>query len=334
MACYHPNKALWYGDITANGEKKYTIIPESGPKVIGNKAFKTPLEEMEVPCGKCIGCRLDYSRQWANRCMLEAKSWTDNYMITLTYDDDHAHWVRGVDQDTGEITNVTTLEPEDITKFMKDLRRSYSYHNGKKNIRFYGCGEYGSKTHRAHMHIILFNCYIEDLEPFFLNKDKQQVYLSERIRGIWGKGIVSVVKLEWQVAAYVARYVMKKRKGKESKEWYEKLGIQPEFVRMSRKPGIGRNYYEENRDTIYAADEIHLERKNGNVMTIKPCKYYDRLFDLDSPEAMQAIKQERKLAMELSIYNQLKNTNLTKKEYLKVKEQNKIAQTEKLKRTL
>ena len=334
MACYHPNRALWFGQMTAEDKKKYIIIPQNGTQKIGNLAFKEPLEEIEVPCGKCIGCRLDYSRQWANRCMLEAKEWKNNFMITLTYDDENINKVNGVDRVTGELGLVGTLVPEDLTKFMKDLRRYYKYHYNHDNIRFYACGEYGSQTYRPHFHVIVFNCPIADLQIFFLNKEKQQIYKSDIIEKIWGKGIITVAKLEWQVAAYVARYVMKKMKGPEAEEFYQKIGVVPEFVRMSRSPGIGRNFYEENKDKIYEFDEIHLERKNGNVMTIKPGKYYDRLFDLDSPEAMKAIKEERKKAAEISIKNQLEKTSLNKKEYLKVKEANKLAQTEKLKRTI
>lgn len=333
MACYHPNTALWYGEMTEQGKKKYTIIPQH-PDRVSNKAFLKPLEVIEVPCGKCIGCRLDYSRQWANRCMLEAKQWSDNYMITLTYDDINVKLVNGVNRETGELQLVGTLKPGDLTKFMKDLRRYYKYHYNHDNVRFYACGEYGDKTYRPHYHVIVFNCPIPDMEKFFLNKDREQIYLSDSIQKIWGKGIITVAKLEWQVAAYVARYVMKKRKGKDSDEFYKKLGVQPEFVRMSRSPGIARDYYENNKDKIYAFDEIHLERKNGNVMTIKPCKYYDRLYDLDSPEALAAIKKERKLAAELALFNELRGTSLNKEQYLELKEENKIAQTKKLIRSL
>lgn len=334
MACYHPNRALWYGDMTADNKKKYVIVPQHGTKIISHKAFKVPFEEIEVPCGKCIGCRLDYSRQWANRCMLEAKQWKDNYMITLTYDDLNVNLVDGINRETGELQKVGNLEPKDLTKFMKDLRRYYMYHYNHDNIRFYACGEYGDKTYRPHYHVILFNCPILDLENFFLNKEREQIYLSNTIRNIWNKGIITVAKLEWQVAAYVARYVMKKRKGKDSEEYYKKLGILPEFVRMSRSPGIAREYYEQNKDKIYEYDEIHLERKNGEVMTIKPSKYYDRLYDLDSPEALAAIKKQRKLAAEISLYNELHKTNLSKVQYLELKEKNKIAQTKTLLRTI
>lgn len=41
-----------------------------------------------LACGQCIGCRLEYARQWAIRCMNEAELYKHNAFITLTYDDD------------------------------------------------------------------------------------------------------------------------------------------------------------------------------------------------------------------------------------------------------
>ena len=41
--------------------------------------------EMEIPCGRCIGCRLDHASMWATRITMEAKGWKHNCFITLTY---------------------------------------------------------------------------------------------------------------------------------------------------------------------------------------------------------------------------------------------------------
>ena len=38
-----------------------------------------------LPCGQCIGCRLDRSRAWAMRCIHEASLHDENCFITLTY---------------------------------------------------------------------------------------------------------------------------------------------------------------------------------------------------------------------------------------------------------
>lgn len=332
MACYHPLRALWYGEYNDSGKKKFKIVGKNAP--IGKKAFLQPLEVEEVPCGKCIGCRIDYSKQWATRCMLEAKQYEHNQFITLTYDPEHVKWVTGANRETGEIEPVTTLVPEDLTKFMKDLRRYYKYHYNHENIRFYACGEYGPQTFRAHYHLIIFNLPIEDKEFFFVNKSGERIYTSDTIEKIWGKGQITVGDVTWNSAAYVARYVMKKIKGKDSERTYELLGIVPEFVRMSRKPGIAWQYYDEHKDKIYECDEIIYTNKDGLGEKIKPSKYYDRLYDLENPEFMQALKQKRKLEAEYSLAIQLGKTSLSKKEYLEMKEQKKQKQIEKLKRSL
>ena len=338
MACFHPLHAFQIG-INESGKPKYEITsskvlrmhPRDGRRVYHDKWIT---EYQEVPCGNCIGCRLDYSRQWATRCMLEAKQYDNNYMLTLTYNNDNIEINKGVDRNTGELTEVGTLVPEHLTKFMKDLRRYYKYHFNHDNIRFYACGEYGTNTFRPHYHIIAFNLPIEDKEYFFSNNAGDKIYLSKSIEDIWGKGQVSVGGVTWNSAAYVARYVMKKVKGPDAKEFYKKIGVAPEFVRMSRNPGIARDYYENNKDKIYEADEIILTNKKGLAQIVKPSKYYDRLFDLDSPEAMAAIKARRQELAKESMANNLNKTNLSKEAYLELKESNKIAQVNKLVRII
>lgn len=289
-----------------------------------------PSEIQEVPCGKCIGCRIDYSRQWATRCMLEAQKYNNNAFITLTYDQDHIKYNKKIDEETGEISKIETLVPEDLTKFIKDLRRYYKYHYNHEGIRFYACGEYGSKTERPHYHIICFNLPIEDKKIFFKNINGNNVYLSESIQKIWGKGIISIGEVTWESAAYTARYVMKKMKGPGSEEYYKEKGVIPEFVRMSRSPGIAWDYYNDNKEKIYKNDEIILTNKKGKAKVVKPSKYYDRLFDLDNPEAMKAIKEKRKEIAQNAMELQLEKTNLNKKEYLALKERNKAEKLKKL----
>ena len=338
MPCYHPLHAFKVG-LTDNGKDKYQIEsgkvekihPRQGNKLITDRWIT---EYTEVPCGKCIGCRLGYSREWADRCMLEAKNYEYNQFITLTYDPEHINLVIGVDRETGEITDVGTLVPEDLTKFIKDLRRYYQYHYQHQNIRFYACGEYGSNTYRPHYHIIAFNLPVEDREYLFSNVNRDRIYTSDIISKIWGKGIVTVGDVTWNSCAYVARYVMKKVKGPEAEEYYQKIGVVPEFVRMSRKPGIARDYYEENKNKIYESDEIVLTNKKGLAKVVKPSKYFDRLYDIEEPELMKAIKEKRRITGELARELQLAKTSLNKEEYLKLQEENKQAQLKLLKRII
>ena len=341
MACNHPLHAwrnihminLDSGKPGINFIKSDTITEERfyeiNPKELG-------YEFMKLPCGKCIECRLAYSRQWADRCMLEAKNWENNYFLTLTYDDEHLTPGRQIDIETGEVFEApyATLVPEELTKFMKDLRRYYKYHYDHDNIRFYACGEYGDKSGRPHFHVILFNMPIFDLEYFHTNHAGDKLYLSETIANIWGKGHVIVGDVTWNSAAYTARYVMKKIKGPKAKETYDSMGLVPEFVRMSRGEGIGRAYYEANKDKIYEHDEIVITNGKGLAKVIKPSKYYDRLYDIENPEIMAAIKAKRQELAKESMQVILSKTSLTEKEYLEVRERKKIKQVELLKRII
>lgn len=111
---------------------------------------------------------MEYSRQWAVCCALEAKQWQHNYFVTLTYDDfnvplrEHCK----VDKFTGEVTdlnNVMTLLPDHLKAFLKRLRTNAERQLDHQGIRFFACGEYGPLNMRPHYHLILFNCPLPDL---------------------------------------------------------------------------------------------------------------------------------------------------------------------------
>lgn len=97
----------------------------------------------------------------------------------------------------------------------------------------------------------------------------------------------------WDTAAYVSRYTMKKRMGPSSVSYYADRGQAPEFVRMSRMPGIGRDYYDNFKDSIYATDEVFVESMSG-PRSVKPGRYYDKLYDLEDTVAFSKIKEVRK----------------------------------------
>ena len=113
---------------------------------------------VEVPCGKCLECRIQYARAWADRCVLEAKQYKYNYFVTLTYDDEF-------------LPNRNSLEPKDLQLFIKRLRKHYAKKYPDLKIRFLASGEYGDKSWRPHYHIILFNCPIDDLTYVFERKE-------------------------------------------------------------------------------------------------------------------------------------------------------------------
>lgn len=238
----------------------------------------------DVPCGHCINCRLDYAKKWSHRCLLEAKSWSENFFLTLTYDDEFL--TPTFDNVTGELLGAT-LVPKDVTDFLKRLREKYRIEYDHTNIRFYMAGEYGDHTFRPHYHMIAFNLPIFDLKYYSKSPLGDCYYNSDTINSLWGKGHVVIGEVTAQSAAYTARYCQKKA-GKEID--YAALGLHKEYTRMSRRPGIGLPYLQEHYESIYANDTIYLP--DGKTCT--PMRYFDDkaadLFGVD----IESIKERRR----------------------------------------
>lgn len=254
-----------------------------------------------------------------------------NYFVTLTYADEYTelgkHWKPVIDTETGEYTVISSLFKPDLQKFMKDLRQYYSYHYGWDNIRFYRCGEYGENTERAHFHLIIFNLPINDLKPYFINHEGQQVYLSDTLTKIWKKGRVTIGEVTYQSAAYVARYIMKKQTGE-----MQNKNREPEFTNMSRRPGIGEPWYKANKDKAYKNDEVIIRGRLGKAVSKKPPKYFDRLFDQTEPTKLDEIKKNRRARAQDNRERKLLTTSLSADELLQVQENNYVKKISTLKR--
>lgn len=112
MACYHPLLA-WPVGTHPSGKPKYKITGYNDWEYYRDPdhALVYRSQALEIPCGQCIGCRLQYSREWANRCMLELQHHEHAAFVTLTYDNDHIdHLKRGhVNEDTGEYGESLSL---------------------------------------------------------------------------------------------------------------------------------------------------------------------------------------------------------------------------------
>ena len=229
---------------------------------------------MTIPCGQCTGCRSEYSRQWALRNMHEASlTPNNNCFITLTYNEEN-------------IPQNNSLDKKAFPKFIRSLRKR----NKETKIRYYACGEYGDNFGRPHYHAILFNYFPDD--TVHLKKD---LYTSKSISDAWrNKGHASVGMVTFQSAAYVSNYVQKKINGKQKLEHYTNTETgewrEPEFSLMSRKPGIGKKWFDKYYKDIYQTgkDGLHM---NGKFM--KPPKYYDTKYKEDFPELLEILKQNR-----------------------------------------
>lgn len=276
---------------------------------------------VEIPCGQCQECRLNRAREWANRCLFEMEYHKQSLFITLTYDEEHLP-KNEVITPNGEIVHVGTLVKSDLSKFMKALRQEYGYTHDNK-LRFFGCGEYGSKTHRPHYHVIVFGLELDamnDLEFRHTNFQGDRFYTSKMIDKVWQKGLAVVSECTWESCCYTARYIMKKQLGKGAKEYYEEHGIEPEFTQMSRMPGIGKQYYLDHPE-IFEKEFISISTAKGG-RDIYPPKYFERLYESDFPEEAAVRKSKRQESAEKHKELILSTTDKSYIDYLADKDYN------------
>lgn len=285
MACYYPLK----------GYRARSVNPKTGKRSI---VFDSSLGFMDMPvefaCGQCIGCRIERSRQWAIRCVHEAQLHEDNCFITLTYAPEH-------------LPKNGSLVLEHFQDFMKRFRKQFvpkcpiSDSLSKTDdvlldfrkawfeayaIRFFHCGEYGENLGRPHYHAIVFGYDFPD-RKFLKSKAGCNLYTSEILQELWPFGFCTVGNVTFESAAYVARYVMKKVSGELSELWYE--GRKPEYITMSRRPGIASDWFKQFEKDVFPCDEVVLR---GKKLTVP--KYYDKLLEIDRVAEFQKIKAKRK----------------------------------------
>ena len=225
--------------------------------------------ELLLPCGSCLGCRLSRSRAWAIRCVHEASMHDVNSFVTLTYDDEHY---------------APSLFYPDFQAFIRRLRKCRT-----SRVRFFCCGEYGDETLRPHFHALLFGCGFADQ-----SKIGERLFRSSELERLWPFGMSSIGDVSFESAAYVARYCVKKVNGDLADEHYKRVhlltgeivSVQPEFGRMSLRPGIGATWFDRFwRDVYVARDGV----VRGGKVTPPP-RYYDKLLGLRDP-ALSSLKE-------------------------------------------
>lgn len=269
-------------------------------------------EPISLPCGKCVGCRLEYSRQWAMRGSHEAKMHEDNCYLTLTYNNDN-------------LPEGGNLEPDRMTKFMKDLRDRIK----PTKVRFMLCGEYGEQLQRPHYHLILFGYDFPD-RKFHTVMNGHRYYTSLVCSQIWPEGFNLIGDVTFETIAYVARYITKKINGKRKEKHYESVDVEtglitnknPEFFRSSRRPGIGLGWYNKFADTDIQEDTIII--RGGHK--VRPPRFYDKKTEEADPEGFKVIKERR---LEKS-----KNNPDNKPDRIKVREHCKLKKFERIRRPL
>lgn len=279
MACYHPLVAV-------RGARNTIRVIGAKSGIAGATAVAGKSDVIELPCGQCIGCRLNRSYMWAVRCVHEAQMYDTNVFVTLTYSD--------------EKLRSPSLDYSDFQKFMKRLRRV------KPGVRFFACGEYGDSLGRAHFHAILFNCFFDDRKPHGKSDSGADVWISAELDALWSHGQCHIGSFSYESAAYVARYAAKsalegydgKRRavgkgGFVDAETGEFWPYTPEMIRMSLKPGIGASWFALYHGDCLPRDYVIV---NGEKKSV-PRYYMKKFNDMDTFEA-EMVKFQRILKSE------------------------------------
>ncbi len=299
MPCYTPLSAYYApgGAITFNHRKSFGI-------------------PVQIPCRRCIGCRLHKAKEWALRCTHEASLYDNglnNTFITLTYRD-------------ADLPKNGNLDRSHFQKFIKRLRK-----NTKKNIRYYMCGEYGEKTNRPHYHALLFGFQFADRKLVNIRRENR-VYTSKQLDETWSHGTCEIGSVTFQSAGYVARYILKKQKSTPDEIFGRYVIVDPdtgemtarqnEYTNMSLKPGIGKGWYDKHKSDLFPHDYAVLP--DGRQMPVP--SYYRDLLKREDPSLYEKLREAR-------IEKSRADPNTTP-ERLSVREKCTLSKTKNLKRDL
>ena len=110
------------------------------------KSFESPLE---VPCGKCLGCRIAKRQEWSLRMLHELNYHKESVFLTLTYNDYY-------------VPSHGGLSIPELQNFFKRVRKALECQ--KRSIKYFACGEYGEQNMRPHYHAIVFGLGLNEYD--------------------------------------------------------------------------------------------------------------------------------------------------------------------------
>lgn len=234
---------------------------------------------MEVPCGKCLFCRIQKRSEWTLRCIHELQTSESAIWLTLTYADDPVE-----------------LKKEDLRRFFKKLRKI-----SNKKFKYLAVGEYGKKEGRPHYHVILYNFNINCQEDI------------DYIQRAWSYdnkliGYIHFANVEKNSIQYTLKYMTKSLDADLAEQEYGSLE-QP-FKWQSQ--GIGKDYALANAeqfrelfgvpvgDRIQNIPRYYIEKCNIDKETIREISKAKKAFEIKKvlencgfPVSLQNADQER-----------------------------------------
>lgn len=255
--------------------------------------------------------------------MHEAKMHPENMFVTLTYDEE-------------SVPADFSVRVSELQKFNKALRKKIS----PLKFRFFACGEYGDTTNRPHYHSLIFNYRARDLRVWAKNNQSDYIYRSEFLENIWKNGAVFVGDVTAKSAGYVARYNLKKINGDRADDHYTRRSpvdgnvyrVNPEFLIMSRRPGIGATWFSKFSSDAFPSDYLVVDGQRRPVP-----RYYTQ--KLAEGEAVPSnARQHHREVTQLNIKRRRKAASLKHRENqtparLAVREEIQELRAKRLKRT-
>lgn len=222
----------------------------------------------KIPCGKCAECRAKKKADWSNRIVMESKMHEKNAFVTLTYAPDFLP--------KNEV-GLPTLVKRHLQLFLKRLRKELA----KKGIfiRYYAVGEYGTKKHRPHYHLVIFGYDFPDKKPWKRN-GRFLDYVSELLGKTWTCGYHTVNKWNDSFCNYIAGYVTKKLDS--DKQDYSFRNIEPEFHLMSRRRGIGYGFFLKNYKHIFGNLKLQIMKSGKAVICSIPRQFWNWVKELST----------------------------------------------------
>lgn len=241
-------------------------------------------QKLELPCGKCLNCRINRTREWGIRAHHESKMHPSdqNHFVLLTYDDNN-------------LPKNKNIEKIDVKKFLDRIRAHCAW-KGLKSPRTFGCAEYGKKgTLRPHYHINIFGLQLDDLS-YLKNLKKNKLYTSNFLTEKWQKGAVTISPFSHLTAQYTAKYIVKafwpddSTGSVEPQEGYAgetSPDLPPEGrIATSTHPGLGASFLDRYAHDIVNLGAIEIDGALAPIPT-----YYKKRLQKKFPELYKKLLQ-------------------------------------------
>lgn len=186
---------------------------------------------------------------------MEMKKHDYNMWCALTYDPLHLSLQNlEYEEDVqfshlGRIGKYNSLEKQELRLFWKRFRKAVA----PLKVRYMQCGEYGDKFGRPHYHCIIFGMSPDHpIFKGFVYDHERKGFVGHLAQWPFGEFWYSDKPANIKNAAYLAKYIHKKHKGKSAAKYYSDLNINPEFFSVSNRPGIGAETIDENADYFFS----------------------------------------------------------------------------------